>query len=514
MSYSVVWFKRDLRTHDHAALHQALQSGPVLCIYCIEPALWAQSDASTQHYHFTLECLRDLWVQLKELGLRLQLVTGDAPEVLARLHAEAPFKAVYSHEETGNEASYARDRAVSRWCKAQGVDWHQYKQFGVVRGAVNRDVWHLQWTEHMSGLQIRIDGPVNAASLALPWDAPKPPLAASLGLREPDKSHRQVGGRARAEQVLQSFLTDRSARYRGGISSPLSASEACSRLSPYLALGCLSVREVVQAVQQVQAVRVADLKRHQAGLRAFTSRLHWHCHFIQKLESEPDIEFCNMHRGYDGLREAEHNPEHLRALMMGRTGWPLVDACIAMLRETGWVNFRMRAMIVSIAAYPLWLHWRPVGEWLAREFLDYEPGIHWSQLQMQSGTTGINVPRIYNPIKQARDQDPEGQFVRRWIPAMRKVPDTWLFEPWRMPLDMQIRLGLSVGGQEPDIPQPLVDLEAATRAAKKRLFELRAQPGVKAAKAGIVHKHGSRTFRSSRGADKRSPTDHTQLELL
>jgi hypothetical protein len=106
------------------------------------------------------------------------------------------------------------------------------------------------------------------------------------------------------------------------------------------------------------------------------------------------------------------------------------------------INFRMRAMLVSVAAYPLWLHWRPVGLWLARQFLDYEPGIHWPQMQMQSGTTGINVPRIYNPVKQARDHDPHGHFVRRWLPALRQVPDTWLFEPWRMPEAMQLRLGL------------------------------------------------------------------------
>jgi deoxyribodipyrimidine photo-lyase len=221
-----------------------------------------------------------------------------------------------------------------------------------------------------------------------------------------------------------------------------------------------------------------------------------------------------MHRGYDGLREAEHHPQRFAALISGRTGWPLVDACVAMLRETGWINFRMRAMLVSIAAYPLWLHWRPVGEWLAREFLDYEPGIHWSQLQMQSGTTGINVPRIYNPIKQARDQDPEGHFVRHWLPAMRKVPDAWLFEPWRMPLEMQARLGLCVDGPFPDIPQPLVDLEVATRVAKKRLFELRAQPEIRAAKGGIMKKHGSRTFRQSRGSKAPIRAAQEQLELI
>lgn len=514
MSYSVVWFKRDLRVQDHPALAQALTAGPVLCLYCVEPALWAQPDASTQHYEFTLECLRDLWVQLKGLGLRLHVVPGDAPMVLAQLHAAQPFDALYSHEETGNAASYARDIAVAAWCRSQGVPWHQFKQFGVVRGSLNRDVWHVQWTQHMAAPQAQIEMSSPITAMSYPWsvEAPLPPSA--LGLAQPDKPARQRGGRAQALSILQSFLQDRSARYRGGISSPLSATEACSRLSPYLALGCISVREVVQAVQQVQPGPGVDRRRHQAGLRAFTSRLHWHCHFIQKLESEPDIEFCNMHRGYDGLRESEHRPEHLAALMAGRTGWPLVDACVAMLRETGWINFRMRAMVVSIAAYPLWLHWRPVGEWLAREFLDYEPGIHWSQLQMQSGTTGINVPRIYNPIKQARDQDPEGRFVRRWLPALRKVPDAWLFEPWRMPLDMQSRLGLQTDGPAPDIPQPLVDLESATRQAKVRLFALRAQPEVRAAKSGIVHKHGSRTFRQSRGSNGRASPPSPQMELL
>lgn len=454
-------------------------------------------------------------MQLKHLGLRLHVVYGDATEVFSKLHSVAPFSAIYSHQETGNAASYARDIAVSEWCALRGVLWHEFKQFGVVRGGLNRDVWHLQWTQHMSEALVQIDTSIGVVcGVPLPWAEPPPPGPAELGLTQPDKPARQLGGRLRADQVFQSFLSERSGRYRGGISSPLSAVDACSRLSPYLAMGCLSIREVVHAVRAVQTAKSLDINRQQTGLRSFTSRLHWHCHFIQKLESEPELEFRNMHRGYDGLRESEHRPGHFEALITARTGWPLVDACVAMLRETGWINFRMRAMLVSIAAYPLWLHWRPVGEWLAREFLDYEPGIHWSQLQMQSGTTGINVPRIYNPIKQARDQDPEGHFVRHWLPAMRNVPDAWLFEPWRMPLEMQARLGLCVEGPAPDIPQPLVDLERATRVAKKRLFELRAQPEVRAAKGGIVKKHGSRTFRQSRGSKAPTRPAPEQLELI
>jgi deoxyribodipyrimidine photo-lyase len=242
------------------------------------------------------------------------------------------------------------------------------------------------------------------------------------------------------------------------------------------------MREVVQQTRAHIAQLPPQASRHRAGLTAFISRLYWHCHFIQKLESEPAIEWRNMHRGYDNLREHEFNQAYFEALKEARTGWPMVDACVTMLRETGWLNFRMRAMLVSVAAYPLWLHWRPVGEWLATQFLDYEPGIHWSQLQMQSGTTGINTTRVYNPIKQAQDHDPHGRFVRRWLPKMRDVPDTWLFEPWHMPAH------LSPNHSE----KPIVDLATATRESKQRLHARRQSTDVKAGKKAVIDKHASR----------------------
>ena len=486
-NYSVVWFKRDLRLKDHAALDAAAQRGPVLCLYVIEPSLWAAPDAANQHYQFILESLRDLYRALQKLGGQLHVVTGEVVDVLNRLHATAPFQGLYAHEETGNALSFQRDMAVGRWCRAQGVAWHEFPQFGVIRRLQNRNLWQAGWEQHVA--QVCRPAPSTLSFAALPWAAEMPPKPEQLGLSPAQPPQRQQGGRQRALDVLHDFLTARSKQYRGGISSPLSAPTACSRLSPYLAFGCLSLREIVQATRrQILELPHAE-SRHKAGLNAFISRLYWHCHFIQKLESEPALEFRNLHRGYDGLREDDWNPAHFAALTAGRTGWPLVDACVAMLRETGWINFRMRAMLVSVAAYPLWLHWQPVGQWLAGQFLDYEPGIHWSQMQMQSGTTGINIPRVYNPIKQAQDHDPRGIFVRRWLPALRRVPDSWLFEPWRMPAELQARYGLRVGE---DIAEPLVDLELATRAAKKRLFELRAQPEIRAAKAPIVDKHASR----------------------
>jgi len=484
MTCELVWFKRDLRLQDHAALATAAQRAAVRCIYVVEPGLWQQADAALQHFEFVRESLQALDLELRALGGHLEVFEGDLTDVLSRLWAQAPFQALHSHEETGNDFTYARDRQVAAWCQAHAVPWHEYPQFGVVRRLKHRNQWQAAWERHMAAPQHPLP-PVQF------WQAPPaPPLRMQP---PPHLTHnppwRQRGGRPLAWSTLQSFLNGRSMGYRGGISSPLSAPDACSRLSAYLAWGCISMREVVQATRAHLAMLPPQASRHRAGLTAFMSRLYWHCHFIQKLESEPAIEWRNMHRGYDGLRENEFNEAHFEALRSGRTGWPMVDACVRMLAETGWLNFRMRAMLVSVAAYPLWLHWRPVGEWLATQFLDYEPGIHWSQLQMQSGTTGINTTRVYNPVKQAQDHDPQGTFVRQWLPAMRRVPDTWRLEPWLMPADVQQRAGVTVGV---DLPVPLVNLKDATRTAKQRLHARRQSPDVKAAKAAVVEKHASR----------------------
>lgn len=498
MSPAVVWFKRDLRLHDHAALFAAAARDEVICLYIIEPALWRQPDQSSQHYDFLRESLADLARSLARRGVPLLIKVGEAVAVLRALRETCAFADLHSHEETGNGWTYARDLAVAAWCRESGVTWHEHRQHGVIRRLGSRDRWAARWEEFMAAPALPVPM-LRAAPLPLDGDCPPPPSA--LAIRPVDPPHRQRGGRREGIAVLGDFLSTRSGQYRGGISSPLRAPSACSRLSPYLALGCLGMRETVQATQRQLALLDASETRRRLGLQGFLSRLHWHCHFIQKLESEPEIEWRNMHRGYDGLREDAHDEARFAALTEGRTGWPLVDACVALLNDTGWLNFRMRAMLVSVAAYPLWLHWRPVGLWLARSFLDYEPGIHWSQLQMQSGTTGINTTRIYNPVKQAQDHDPDGQFVRRWLPWMRHVPDSWLFEPWRMPESLLAR-GDAAGAPRP--PQPPVDLALATRSARERLHACRRQPEVRAAKAGIVARHGSRQVIGRTGS-RRSP---------
>jgi deoxyribodipyrimidine photo-lyase len=271
------------------------------------------------------------------------------------------------------------------------------------------------------------------------------------------------------------------------MSSPLEGARACSRLSPHLAFGTISVREAAQA----GAARAAEVKGGRDGwsgsMRSFQSRLAWRDHFIQKLEDEPALERRCLHPAYEGLRPMPPDAARLAAWAQGETGLPFVDACMRSLRATGWLNFRMRSMVVAVASYHLWLDWRATGPVLARLFTDYEPGIHWSQMQMQSGTTGINTIRIYNPVKQGHDQDPTGAFTRHWLPELRDVPDAYLQEPWLWQGAGQV-LGKVY-------PEPLVDVARAARAARERVWAVRKQEGFGPTARQVAHKHGSRKGR-------------------
>ncbi len=492
MSYSVVWFKRDLRVHDNEALFKALAQGPVLCLYILEPSYWGGLDTSKRQLEFLRESLLDLARDLKSIHLNLTLMTGEVIEVFSKIYESLPFCGVYSNQETGNFLTYRRDVQLKKWLKTQSIAWDESLQHGVLRGLQSRKNWSANWDLVMMAPQFVTKNQIVdyelQTNLHLRFPSERWPKADEWLMSNEPCPERQLGGRARALEILASFLNKRSGTYVGGISSPLKATSACSRLSPYLSLGCLSMREVVQATNamiQSGATRPYQIR----GLQNFLSRLHWHCHFIQKLESEPEIEWRNMNEGYTGLREEEWSSQRFERLIAAQTGWPLVDACVTMLRQTGWLNFRMRAMLISVAAYPLWLHWKPVGDWLATQFVDYEPGIHWSQVQMQSGTTGINTTRVYNPIKQAMDHDPQGEFVRHWLPVLQRVPDAWIFEPWKMPADVQESCGVTVGK---DWPLPIVDLAQATKEAKKRMHERRGIQSVRDRNAKVLDRHGSK----------------------
>jgi deoxyribodipyrimidine photo-lyase len=301
------------------------------------------------------------------------------------------------------------------------------------------------------------------------------------------------------------------------MSSPITAQEQCSRLSPYIAWGCVSIKQVYQAVRAKQ-VEIADAKNmglitapaHSRSLSSFQSRLTWHCHFIQKLDDEPDLEFRNLCRAYDGMREDEFRSDYFEQWCKGLTGYPMIDACMRYLHCHRWINFRMRAMLMSFAAYHLWLHWREPALFLAKHFLVFEPGIHFPQVQMQSGVTGINTIRIYSPVKQAMDQDPNGDFVRRWIPELAHVPKPYIFEPWKMSIDDQTRYHCRIGV---DYPFPIVDHRTAVASAKERIYTLRRTEQAISGAQQVYQKHGSRKNRDPLPKKQPRSNPNTQLWL-
>ena len=498
----IVWFKRDLRVQDHRALTRAAQAGPVLPLFVVEPALWAQPDMSGRHWAFVSECLHALREELAQLGQPLILRTGDVIEILETLRQAPGIAALRSHEETGNAWTFARDRRVGAWCRACGIPWHEERQSGVIRRLGSRDGWARRWDALMAE-------PEALPPLALPPLGHEPgsiPTADDIGLVPDPCPERQAGGREHGLMTLESFLHNRGAPYRKGMSSPATGFDQCSRMSPHLAWGTLSMRETAQATwARHRDLKERDIKGGWRGsMSSFSGRLHWRDHFTQKLEDEPRLEHQNLHPAYDNLRPSTPDATRLHAWEMGETGLPFVDACMRALRTTGWMNFRMRAMLMAVASYHLWLDWRRPGEHLARVFTDYEPGIHWPQVQMQSGTTGINTVRIYNPVKQGQDQDPNGIFTRRWLPELAPVPDKFLQTPWKW------EGAASVLGKA--YPEPIVDYLAAARDARDKVWAVRRGDAFRAGANVIQNKHGSRKS-GIRNRGQRAARDTGQLSL-
>lgn len=505
----VVWFKRDLRIHDHRPLVEAAKRGPVLPLYIVEPALWSQDDASARQWAFAAESLAELRQALANLGQGLCVMVGDAVTIFDQIHREHGIAHLWSHLETGNGWTFKRDRAVAVWARKAAVPWSEPRQFGVIRRLKSRDGWAQAWDRDMA--EAVWAPPSSLQSLGGHWPT-EIPSAADLGLPPDPCPFRQAGGRTAALAALDSFLHVRGRDYRFQMSSPVTAFDACSRLSPHLTWGTISMREVFQETRKrLNALKDRSdpiSKKWSASLISFMGRQHWHCHFIQKLEDEPRLEFENLHPLYDGLRPDEPDPAKLQAWIKGSTGYPFVDACMRALNQHGWINFRMRAMLMAFASYHLWLPWRVTGLHLARQFVDYEPGIHWSQVQMQSGTTGINTIRVYNPIKQGLDHDPSGAFVRAYVPELRDVPDAFIHEPWKW-----------MGGSTIAYPSPIVDHALAAKAAKEAIYGLRKRAGHYEEARAIAAMHGSRrsgipmTGRKDQARSKRAQSSQLLLDF-
>lgn len=477
---NVVWFKRDLRLDDHAPLQQALATGrPILLLYIAEPALLGNPHYDVRHWRFARQSLRDMNRRLKPLGIQVEKCRADVIALLDFLHSHVGIAGLYSHEETGLEVTYSRDRAVQTWCHVNHIPWYQSPTGAVIRGLRHRHGWDDHWTESMRADQAQPDWsdlkPVSIDLSRWQWEWP---------VDWPQRDDRmQYGGESSGWHTLNSFFVDRGQSYAYRLSSPSTSREHCSRLSPYLAWGNLSMRQVYQTLLA---------HWHKPGWRkslsAFASRLHWQGHFIQKFESEARMEFEAVNRGFMDLnyRDDAQAERDLDAWKNGQTGYPLVDACMRAVTQTGYLNFRMRAMLVSFLTHHLWIDWRLGVEHLAQQFLDFEPGIHYAQFQMQAGHTGLNTVRIYNPVKQAQDNDPNAEFIRSWVPELQTVPIEFCHAPWELPPLDALLIDFELGR---DYPERIVDIQQAGAQARARLWQHRNAPQVVEERARLLARH-------------------------
>lgn len=475
----VVWFKRDLRLQDNEAIYNALQSKKrVLFLYVFEDSLINDPHYNVRHWNFIKQSLKDINEDLKQYNTKVLCVQTEVVSAFNQLLNDYKIDTIFSHQETGLLITFNRDKEFKRYVRNNSLNWVENNNNGVLRGLLNREDWFEKWDDYMYDSQFKNDLQ-SKKFITLEEIKNIEKYFKIVDLDTPKHPYFQKGGTKIGWRYTTTFFEERHKKYMFHISKPALSRESCSRLSPYIAWGNLSIRQIFQKALEYKN------EENKRQLGAFVSRLRWQAHFIQKFEMEHIMENSSVNKGFHKLKKSI-SLEYQKVWKEGKTGFPLIDASMRCLTETGYLNFRMRSMLVSFFTHILWQPWQESSQHLSQLFLDFEPGIHFPQLQMQAGETGINNLRIYNPIKNSLEHDEDASFIKKWVPELAKLPTPFIHEPYLMtPLDQQFN-NFDLGK---DYPNPIVEIKIARKKASDILWNLKKDPDVLSENRRILKKH-------------------------
>jgi deoxyribodipyrimidine photo-lyase len=455
MNCTVVLVRRDLRVFDHEPLWRAARRGAVVPVFVLDRALLHHPETAVARVGFMLECLRSLDQDLRDRGGRLIIRYGDPAEVLPKLVRQTNTDGIYAHVDFERIYGRVRDARLNRTLAAQGMKIRWFEPAGTTADLIPypdyRDLWFAQ---------MRTDLVPSPSRVLVPPEVPSEPIPGLTDLGFiPDGKPIPAGGITPARQLLQEFLTEKTDRYYWQLSYP--SAEATSGLSPYIKFGAISVRECYQTTQR--SLSDTSDHRRQRSRQQFIARLRWGSGFAQRFRYLPQLEVRSLYTVFDE-EGWEFNDSLYQAWQEGQTGFPIIDAAARCLEATGgWrqLNFRVRAIYASFLSNLAGIDWRYGALHFMRHLIDGDCPIDHYQWAMQAGVTHCvdkTWTRIYNPGQVAVDRcDPEGDFIRQWVPEVAQFPVNQLGLPPRLQ----------------DYPPPILDYQTARQRRVRQLEQQR-----------------------------------------
>jgi deoxyribodipyrimidine photo-lyase len=405
---NIVLFNKDLRISDHQPLSEAVKMGEVLPLYVFVPSIWKGTELSARHFQFVIESLEELSNQIQERGGELFFAIGEVEEVLAELLQSYGSINLFTHNEKG---------AFSKWKDENRLRLFTYgPDFEGVSDKKINSVLKSYLVESVSDSLNRIEVPEHIPEIFF-TDLRK---LQNFKVKGNKIRFGQQGGELKAIETLDSFLEGRFSNYIENHQKPLPSSLSSSRLSAYITWGNISVRTIFQRTNE----RIHSSESEEEKLQLED--------FLSKLLSRAKI--CNGTKvidTYESELKKEWNEEWYQRWLNGKTGIPIIDAAMRCLDKTGWLNFTLRGLVLSFICKTLLQDYRKPSEGLAKLFLDYEPVIHEFNVLQQAGISGKG--KIINPVKIGKQLDPEGAFIRRYVPELSQIPEEYIHEPWHYP---------------------------------------------------------------------------------